>query len=556
MNDFLKRIKDKIISFESFGDNDIATGIELKTIIEDETYFSQLFSDYPLEELLTLEDYCVYLTYRKLSSSVDMVPMLAKDEYKVIVSRIANEAKLKADAIEKGDVIKFINNNIKEIFESNLEIIGIEHVTLDLIAKYRTGISEKSYQWLCEKYDYLLLNRFESFACVFEKYPTLFDGIFKTGSYQEIISLREETVYNIFLSIYKKENSKLKQTVDRVLPILVSDILELCNNANENNVMSVERSLKRFTGCLEKMKNPLVNNFASVKNRINKLLDESIKKNGHKFEYKIPTGQMLDLWKGLTSWEIKLITLTHKAEKSDKGEIVFRSNIEVDVSVVNNIMDMVSTNITKDDYYTLSLQEKLSVVGAVESATFMALIHDKELYCEFMDMVMSAIMHISKIFECDEERFDLDIKILDNHLQMCRGSAGKERITDIALCYGASMFLCALIDKLLRVLYVSLTGVDKYISLEKLTIGQILNPNDQVMKSYFGVKHIRHLSFFLSKDGLKERNIGFNYRNSLAHWTINPESVSLSLVAQLLWLFVDVMNTIFIKIIQSDLPET
>lgn len=556
MNDFLKRIKDKIISFESFGDNDIATGIELKTIIEDEKNFTQLFSDYPLEKLLTLEDYCVYLIYRKLSSSVDMVPMLAKDEYKVSVSRIAHEAKLKADAVEKGDVIKFINNNIKELFESNLEIIGIEHVTLDLIAKYRTGISEKSYQWLCEKYDYLLLNRFDSFESVFEKYPKLFDGIFKTGSYQEINSLREEIVYNIFLSVYKKENSKLKKTIDRVLPVLANDILELCNSADENNVMFVERSLKRFTDCLEKMKNPLVNNFLAAKNHVNKLLNESIKKNGFKFEYKIPTGQILDLWKNEKRWVIKLIALTHTVEKSDAEKIIFRSRIEVDCGAEKNLMDLVYTNKNKDDYYTLSLQEKLSIVGAVEAATFIALIHDKESYDEFMKMIMSAVMLISENFECDDEQFDLDIKILDNYLQMCMGSDGKARETDIALCYGASMFLCALIDKLLRVLYVRLTGVDKYISLDKLTLGQILNPNAQEMKSYFGEKHIRHLTYFLSKDGIKERNIGFNYRNSLAHWTIDPDSVSLNLVAQLLWLFVDVMNTIFIKIIQSDLPET
>ena len=64
---------------------------------------------------------------------------------------------------------------------------------------------------------------------------------------------------------------------------------------------------------------------------------------------------------------------------------------------------------------------------------------------------------------------------------------------------------------------------------------------------YFCKKHIRHLAYFWNRDGEKEREIGLDYRNSLAHWEIKPDEVSIPLVAHLMWLFIDIVNTIYIK---------
>lgn len=552
MNDFLNRLKDKCISFEYFGDGDIATGVELKTIIENEDYFNQLYEEFSLVGISSFEDYCVYLIYCKFALYKGMVPMLAKDEYKDIINRFSDNAKEKVEGISNGDIIRFINAHVADIFEAELEVIGIKHVTLDLIAKYKNGISEEVYTWLCNKYDYMLLNRFDSFESIFEKYPSLFDGIFPTGKYQEINSLREETTFTIFSRIYQKGSSPLKQTVDRVVGVLAKDILEMCENANENKVMLVDRTFRRFYSCLVKMKSPIANTFVPVKKKLEALLNESVKKNGIEFKYEIPTGKIVEQWKKQENWEVRMIALTHVGEVDKSGNITFHSRIEVQGDSEKSLMDMVSTNMSKDEYYTLSLQEKLSIIRAIESGTFQTLMYDRENYVELLNMIMSVMMFINEQFGCDEERLDLDVKILDSHLQMCMAEADVARETDIALCYGASMFLCALIDNLMRILYVNIAGVDQYIAIDKLTIGQTLNPNDQIMKDYFGEKHLRHLAFFLSKDGIKERNIGFNYRNSLAHWTIDASAVTKGLVAQLLWLFVDVLNTIFIHLMKQE----
>ena len=550
MGDFLSQLEDKAISFEYFGKNDIATGIELKDIVDNKEFYFKLIDEYPLTGINDLQDYCIYLIYDKFSKYEEMIPLLAKEEYKECIRKLTDTVRIIVESVKTADVIKFINGNISDIFESDLKIIGIKHVTLDLIAKYKGGISEDTYRWLCKDYDYLLLDRFEEFESIFEKYTDLFDGIFKTGKYQEIDSLREETIFNIFTSIYRKTNSPLKITVNRVVTVLSNDILELCENATLENVMFVERTLRRFYSCLVKMESPIANSFVSVKKRVEALLNESLKKNGQVFKYEIPTGQIIDEWKKQREWEVRMITLTHEKVVDDKGKLRLRSRMEIEDNAEKSIMDMVSTNIPKDDYYTFELQQRLSIIESIEVGTLISLMRNYDTYCELMNMLMSVTRFISEKLECSEEQLDFDLKILDSHLQMCMSAEEKAKETaketDIALCYGASMFLCALIDKLLRILYVHIAGVNQYIAVDKVTLGNTLNPNNKLMRDFFGEKHIRHLAFILSKDGIKERTIGYNRRNSLAHWTINPNTVTTSLVAELVWMFIDVMNTIFI----------
>ena len=550
MSTFLNMIKDKCISFEYFGIGDSATEIEIKEIIENQVFYRTMLDECKqIEGIGTMEDYYKYFICLKYSQFQELVPMLAKDEFKKIINDFSIEASTAVQKINNGEVIKFINTNINEIFESKVEVIGIEEVTLNYIEKFKNGISEEAYKWLVFHYDYLLLDRFESFETIFEKYPYLFEQIFKTGHYEEVRSLREETVFDIFSRVYRKEKSPLKKTVDRVVPILVEDIFQLCSKATKDNVFFIERTVRRFIKCLNDIKSSYVNQFVEPLKTIELLLNESVKENGYHSKYEIPMGEIINLWKKQKEWEKRFISLTHDWLVKYDGKIKFKSRLEVDTNGKNGFLDEICSNSNSDDYYTRSLQDKLNIVSAIETATILSIMQDEGMYSELIGMLMSVMDFISNRFNCGIENFEKDIKILDKHLQMSMQANDYDADTQIALCYGASMFICALIDKLMKSLYLYVVGVEKYISIDKVTLGQTLNPNDTFMRAYLGEKHIRHLAYFLSKDGERERVIGYNHRNSLAHWTINPDSVSISLVGQLMWLFIDVVNTIFTKLL-------
>lgn len=112
------------------------------------------------------------------------------------------------------------------------------------------------------------------------------------------------------------------------------------------------------------------------------------------------------------------------------------------------------------------------------------------------------------------------------------------------LCYGAAMFICALVEKLLRTFYIYLLKDKMYVPLSSATLGTLLSSNNQEMLTIFGEDHLKNLSFFFSTIG--DKKIGMNYRNSLAHWVgVKDRDLNSMLVAKLFYLYTDIINTIF-----------
>ncbi|MBE5917920.1 MAG: hypothetical protein E7273_13905 [Pseudobutyrivibrio ruminis] len=538
---FIDCLKEHSMSFEYFGANDIATAMEIKDIVEQPNYYNELMQKYPLKYVNSLEDYCIYMIYSKFAKYKEMCPMLAKKEYVDIINDFSCLAENQIKQIKVGTVICFINNHIKDICEAEIEIIGLRTVTFDFIEKYKSGIKEEVYKYLSSNYDYVLLDRFQEFEVIFEKYTYLFDEIFKTGHYSEIVSLREETVFNIFASVGNKQNSKLKETVYRVLPILSNDILDMCESATIENVMLVERTVDRFCNCLRRLKSPLGNQFIEPRKKINKLLNESVKANGFVLNYEIPTGEIIEKLSKEKFWEKRMISLTHDSHIDENNNLLITSRLENVKSGKKNILDYISSNRNTNDYYTQSLQQNLSVMEAVEAGTFQTILFNNKTYEDYMNMLMSVICFISEKMDCEEDNLEFDIRILDANLKICVGTVGEYNEVDIALCYGASMFICGLIDKLLRLLYLNIAAIDEYVDMDKISMGQILRGNNTKIVDYFGKNHVKHLAFFLNTD----EEIGRKTRNNLAHWKVNPESINIGTVAELLWLFTDIVNTIF-----------
>lgn len=124
------------------------------------------------------------------------------------------------------------------------------------------------------------------------------------------------------------------------------------------------------------------------------------------------------------------------------------------------------------------------------------------------------------------------------------GNHDADEKTMHSLCYGAAMFICALSEKLLRLFYMSLIKDSLYVPINKATLGDLLSESNDDILNVFGFHHIKGLSFFLMQT--PQKNVGYNIRNNLAHWSnISTDLLSPTFVAQLLWLFTDILNTVF-----------
>lgn len=536
-----------------YGPNDLTTGWDIRGIVDNRDVFGNLYKKYPLVSLETLDDYLLYLYSRKFSCMSEIVPLLLQDDHKTIMSQLIDEATKACDGISNGMLVKFINSHIEEVFDAEDSTSDIRLTTLDLIASFSNGISKDVYAFLCRKYGYLLLDRFDSFERVFEKYPCLFSGMFPTGSLNEMEEFRFETILGIFAHIWNKDHTNLKATVERILPILCSNAEKLADEKEYRCVMTNERTFAQMYAFLNTIKHPRANDFLILHKKVEKQLEEGLEENGQLFSYEIPVGKIIKQYRSKTNWEVRLLSITHSAEFQGK-KVSFASRLSKDEKVKSKLIDLVSTNVPTDDYYTLSRQQMLSIISSVGEGTLLGIVKDNELFGDYLSLLFSAITFISDTLKFEEEKLQEDAQILGNMLNLVVSNTEKGEEILVPFCYSSCMFLCALSEKLLRVTYITLVGENKYIPIDYIALGQLLNKDNSELKSVFGEIHLKNLAFFFLQVG--EKRVGYNYRNSLAHWkNIDKKAVCLQLVLRLLFLFTDIVNTIFWYCYELELPE-
>ena len=552
---FQEQLKDRHIHLSTryYGPDDLATGWEIRGIVENQDLFGNLYEQYPLVALDTLDDYFLYLFSRKISAMSDVIPLLLQDDHKAIVSQLIDNAAKALDSIPYGMLVKYINNHIEEIFDAEESSPDIRYSTLDLIASLANGISESTFAFLCRKYGFLLLDRFDSFEKTFEKYPHLFSAMFPTGSLNEVEGFRFETILGIFAHIWNKDHSNLKETVERILPVLCSDAEKLADVKEYRSVMANERTLARMFAFLNTIKHPKANSFRVLHERVEKQLEEGLEENGQEFSYEIPVGEILARYRKQNHWELRLLSITHFGKRTTEGA-TFYSQLSKDEKIKSSLMDLVSTNIPTDEYYTLSRQQMLSLTSSIGEATLLGITRDNELFKDYLSSLYSAIGFISETLKCEDEKLQEDIIILGNMLNLVMSNCDKGEDILIPFCYSACMFLCALSEKLLRVTYIALINGEKYISIDHIALGQLLNKDNNELKSVFGEIHIKNLAFFFLHVG--EKRVGYNYRNSLAHWkSIDKKAICPQLVLRLLYLFTDIINTVFWYCYEKTKPD-
>ena len=168
MKSFQEQLHDRNIHIATryYGTNDLATGWEIRGIVDNKDLFSDLYSQYPLKTLDTLDDYILFLFSRKFSTMADVLPLLLQDNHKRIISKLVDDALVALENVSNGSVIRFINDHVDIIFEADNSNPDIRYSTLEIIASYANGISEQVYRYLCDKYGYLLIDRFDSFEKV------------------------------------------------------------------------------------------------------------------------------------------------------------------------------------------------------------------------------------------------------------------------------------------------------------------------------------------------------------------------------------------------------
>ena len=547
LQSIVKELEEKNIHFtlEYYGKEDYGTFWDINSILENREYFQNRFSTYKLHGIYSLHEYLDYLCLRKCVMLQEMIPVIKSDEEKQAFQDISNLAKEQYDCIENGLIIQFINRSYEEIFAEKYHGNSLPHITLELIIKFQGGINREVFEYLAQNYNYLLIYRYQDFQKKFEKEPELFEMLFHKKNLEEIQSLRFDTVLPVFVSIWNGSNMRLKEIIYPIVETVISDMEELVKNmdlSDYRNILILEKHFQYVYKFMMKIKHPKANTFRGYETDIEAKLEEDIRIHGQSFTHELPVGEIVNYIKGLTDWNVQMLSLTHDC-KYENNVAEFISRFSHPSKGKQGITDMVSSNISSDNYFTHSHQRELNITVSLGAATVFAIWHDKELFPDCLQWYNTFLAFISEQIGGGIELSE-DLEALYIMIQPVILSDEIDKRNIAPLCYGPAMFICALTEKLLRTFYIHLIKDRVYVPLTSATLGTLLSPDNQEMVNIFGKDHLKSLSFFFCTVG--DKKIGMNYRNNLAHWIgLRDRDINSMLVAKLFFLYTDVINTIF-----------
>lgn len=548
MSSIIEALKENniLISVTYYGQDDLATSWEIRTMIEHPIIFNGFYKRFPLTDVSSIDDFFVYMLSLKFSQMNELVPLIRDDSAKELISMLSSEATDALSSMETGSIIKFIDSNIEQVFDDEFCLYDLGEQTIDLITKFSQGISKRTFEFLVDHHPYLLIDHYEEFDKTFEKYPDLFDRLLASGKFEEIFNWRFIDILNIFSYILIRKKSKLKDIAKRKVDELYAEIEQMTVNYSGRQILEAAHYARNFYDFLNKIRSPLAGTFKKTLIKTESDLDEYLVNEGQESTFEIPVDKLLDYWTSQKLWQNRLLFLTHAPEIVDEQPMA-TSRLSKCSEGKRSLIDLVSSTTATDDYFTMSHQNDLDALASTETSTFLGILMNSEYVHDFMSLIRSAVEQIEEVFESEESALSNNIGTLDLMLRIIIENKAAEKDLLVSLCYGPAMFICGLMEKLLRITYESLARGKIYFSADRATLRDLLSPSNEYTNRIFSEYHKKHLRFFLLTEG--DKRVGYNYRNDLAHLSNNIEKrLSIPFVACLLWLLTDVINSIFLYI--------
>ena len=545
----LLREKGEVFTLKYFGLGDLGTANSAKVVIENYDIIKEYFSSKESYEINTLDNYVDYLFTQKIINMEEIIPHLEKGAE--LMSSICEFCLNESKRYTAGSLIQYLNQNIRNIFdyEQVKNFFGIKDVTLELCCKYASGLNEEVFEFLINNQTYALLHNYDAFQRIIEGNSKLKAIFFERITNEDILrrSPKEVTAVLIIFSSSKKKNEGIfNAAVEKVVTYGERLATELC----EENIIYLDRSIKIIHSFLVAIKNPKANDLKGYVENAENLMNEYIKKEGHEFKYEYSLKDVKELLESDKSWTIKVLALTHSYDFQSK-----KVNAVLNFAPKgNSVMDFIATtNIPTNDYFTMTHQQTLEIIVDCGGQIFFKILSNPESFTEMMIAYAQILSLILEKLHCEEKDLVKDFELLAQMLCNYFHShiLEEEREIKTALCYAPAMYCCALIEKVLRTVYIALKRKELFIPTNKTTIRNLLSDNNGVINEILGEYQTKHLRFYLSTD---EDDIGFNFRNRLAHWNdITSAYLTNRFLCHLFYLLASVIGSVYFFVMEK--PE-
>ena len=458
-----------------------------------------------------------------------------------LLQKLADEAEPVVCSSRRDDAIKFTNDHASEIFDPDQTGFGMMSAIADFITRSQDEIKDSVFECLCLYWPSLAVSRFDDLHAVFEQNPDLFFKLFRSGHFDNIMPMGLASVLEIWRKVHK--NKQYKQKIDSLIDEFCKDV-ESFPIEKSANILETLSFLKTVDSFLNEIHSPKANAFSVKVKKAENLFWEYYQGSGNSIDIEIEVPVFsVETWKSESDTRSRMLSLTHRLVPVDDDKVYESLLSEKPVFSYSDDISQMSS----DEFLNPVHQNRLLVLALIETEKFYALLCDHKALADYSEMVKTEIKFISDGLELPEDDLESGAAflfvILNDVNEIARHRSDNNGIS----CYASLTWMCSFIERLLRLLFIRMCQNEQYIP-DVITLGNLLDVNNTNIVKLLGKAHLLSLGYFLIKTS--ETKIGLNCRNDLAHWSprmelgpMNPYSTS-----ELLWLFTDVLNSVFLYI--------
>ena len=429
-----------------YGADDLSVGLEIRSIVENRDLFESLYSTYPLDCVSDINSYYYYLLTRKIFRMGELVhnPDIRFREQKDadLLEKLSDDAEAVIRKTSDSAII-YINEHAEDIFSVEQPNSELKYVSVDLIIECQESINYSVFKYLCQNFSILIIRRFGELRETFLKYQDLFTVLFPSGHLDLKNPFGLQTELGVWRQEYGTKDSPFKSVIDRYVDELCLDVSELLSETQpgERGILQIESVVKAVSLFLQQINSGQENKFWGFVSKFGSWLLQYLSAHRHSPKFWIPAGDdELKNWKTISSCKSKLTDLTHQTV-SDAAGTSFVSFLEK--SPCGQTAD------SANDWLSEKQEVYLSRLGEVNAENFLIILNSTETSDNYKDKVKSEIKFISGHEYLSDNSLEVDVSMLFCSLSTMVLSDCDDEHREV-ICYGASMFICGLTEKLLR----------------------------------------------------------------------------------------------------------
>lgn len=533
-----------------YGKDDMATGYQIKVLVDHEQEINEYYNKKSFD-INNIDDYIDFLfvdMYSKLSEIIPLVRDDIKDKVQIEVNYLNDIRKKYRDS----DCNKYIKHNfdtvlnIESLKKYDLRAYEIVDITLNYIKDNFKIFKENKniYEYIVKNYAYKIFYHFNEYRNIFDKYPEFYNILFS----EEILKGQMYTKISHLEDALKVIKSKDIELYNNTINLILKIIKERSFNTNLEKVMYTFNDIKATRKLFEKIGEKAYVEIYNEEKKQEIILDEYIHKNGHKSSFEINIKDFVSVYENKEiNWEIKSLMITHGRYNK---KMVSRFESVLSKKREKNLIDLVSTNIPTNAYFTYSIQNELSIMMMFGKLMIRYMLFEDDRFDDLMNYLFAGIANYTEKFNINISNIEDDFNMISFTLKnLVNESKRKEKDELIVQLwnYNAIHLIVGVFEKIIRELYYENVQMKKYVPKEKLTLENIFKAEE--LDDMFGQANKKAFQYFLTSDNF----VGNNLRNDICHYNNNIyEICTLDNTLKVVYILLTLTNELLLKVIKND----